>query len=169
MSSIRAIVSAFEDAFAALHERDFRKTYRFDEWSERELNPAFRMYLLGRFAKVVCEYRLPSGGRIDFVVGKIAVEFAVARSGYGAGSLGSGANRTELAKLAEYAGPSLLVLLDFNESACFNRDTFRSRYRERWAGIEVKSPVNVAAIGWCDGQVSSDCFQLRTNKQTVLV
>lgn len=83
--TVKGIVEAFEVLYDALFDGNFRKTYRFHEFSERELLPLVRMFLLGWFGSVAPELQskllgcLTGQGRIDFVLGNIAVEFAVRR------------------------------------------------------------------------------------------
>lgn len=81
-----------------------------------------RCYLLGWFA----DHLLPevkgalpgstSGhGYIDFVIGGVAVEFAVRKPTAARSNLSATVNSTEM-KLMKYDGKSLLVLFDFSDT-----------------------------------------------------
>ncbi|HCL7691785.1 TPA: hypothetical protein N2Y06_003455, partial [Escherichia coli] len=83
-TTITEITECFEYFFSSLYRREFVKTLRLNECSERELLPLVRCYLLGWFADNVSpevKSKLPgtvSGhGYIDFVIDDVAVEFAV--------------------------------------------------------------------------------------------
>ena len=74
-TTITEITECFEYFFSSLYRREFVKTLRLNECSERELLPLVRCYLLGWFADNVSpevKSKLPgtvSGhGYIDFVI-----------------------------------------------------------------------------------------------------
>ena len=79
-TTITEIMECFEYFFSSLYRREFVKTLRLNECSERELLPLVRCYLLGWFADNVSpevKSKLPgtvSGhGYIDFVIDDVAV------------------------------------------------------------------------------------------------
>lgn len=83
-TTITEITECFEYFFSSLYRREFVKTLRLNECSERGLLPLVRCYLLGWFADNVSpevKSKLPgtvSGhGYIYFVIDDVAVEFAV--------------------------------------------------------------------------------------------
>jgi hypothetical protein len=120
-TTIKSVVEAFELFFTALHQREFRKTIPMHEWSERELLPLIRTFLLGYFGESLipeAKSKLPGSlsghGRIDFIVGGVAVEVAVRRPSKSGAALSNTVNSTEAKKLMKYDGSAVLVLLDFS-------------------------------------------------------
>lgn len=150
-TAVRDVVEAFEVFYDGLYDRDFRKSYRFHEYSERELLPLARMFLLGWFGSVSPELRsklpgcLTRQGRIDFVIDGIAVEFAVRRPGERKTALSEVTNATEIKKLLQYDGRAVLILFDLSASLFEKEDL--ERYRE-WQslgrGNHRRSAFNVA-------------------------
>lgn len=138
MTTISSVVDAFRLFYDALHQREFRKTLPMNKYSERDLQPMVRTLLLGYFGHVSPEVqsRLPGGltgyGSIDFVVGDVAIEFAVRRPWEGRLPLSSVTNSTELRKLLLHKGKSLLVLYDFSKDPFSAEDL--NRYRE-WQSL----------------------------------
>jgi hypothetical protein len=149
--AVKDVVSAFVVFYDGLFDREFRKSYRFHEYSERELLPLVRMFLLGWFGSVAPELKsklpgcLTGQGRIDFVVGDIAVEFAVRRPSDRKTALSEVTNSTEIKKLLQFDGRAVLVLFDLSATP-FDRDDL-ARYRD-WPslgrGNHKRSAFNVA-------------------------
>lgn len=122
-----------------------------DRWSERQLLPLARTFLLGYFgprARPEFGTVLPSGltglGRVDFLVYNVAVELAVRRPWCPKSDLLPRTNHSEMIKLMKHDGRGLLVLLDFN------RDPLTSAELERYRklpslgqGNHRKSPFSV--------------------------
>lgn len=135
---VKEVIEAFELLFDGLHDRDFRKTLSLTKYRERDLNPLVRTFLLGYFGAVSPEVRsalpgsLTGEGSIDYVIGDVAVEFAVRRPHDARLNLSAVTNATEVKKLTKWRGKSLLVLFDFS------RDPFErvdlERYRE-WPSL----------------------------------
>ncbi|MBW8813619.1 MAG: hypothetical protein JF588_09355 [Caulobacterales bacterium] len=149
--TVRSIVGAFEVLYDALFDGDFRKTYRFHEFSERELLPFARMFLLGWFGSVAPELQsklagcLTGQGRIDFVVGGIAVEFAVRRPSDRKAALSEVTNSTEIKKLLQFDGRAVLVLFDLSASPFDEHDLARYRtWPSLGRGNHKRSAFNVA-------------------------
>jgi hypothetical protein len=149
--AVKDIVDAFEVLYDSLFDRDFRKSYRFHEYSERELLPLVRMFLLGWFGGVAPELQsklagcLTGQGRIDFLVDNIAVEFAVRRPRDRKAALSQVTNATEVKKLLQFDGRAVLVLFDLSASPYDHDDL--ARYRD-WPslgrGNHKRSAFNVA-------------------------
>nr|WED68824.1 hypothetical protein PJ912_00245 [Pectobacterium colocasium] len=85
-TTVIQVVESFEYLFSSLYRKDFVRTLRLNECSERELLPLVRCYLLGWFADQVTpevKSKLPGtvhgNGYIDFIIDDVAVEFAVRR------------------------------------------------------------------------------------------
>jgi hypothetical protein len=118
--SISQVRTAFQLLYDSIHNREFRKTLRLNYWSERELLPAVRTFLLGYFGHCYpeVEVRLAGSstgwGRVDFLIGDVAVEFAVRRPEDGKTPLSHRTSSTEIKKLMQYSGPALYVLYDFS-------------------------------------------------------
>lgn len=118
--TIAQVVDAFDLLYSNITNRDFRKTLELDRWSERELLPLVRAFLLGYFRVCAPEVkvRLPGGksghGYIDFKIGNVAVELAVRRPGDRNSPLSAAFNTTEIKKLMMHPGPSVLILYDFS-------------------------------------------------------
>jgi len=101
----------------------FAKTYGLEEWSENDLLPLVRFFLLGYFGKsriepehTVQQPLAPKGkGRVDFLLGKVAVEFAVRKYSDYSTKIKPHDNRFEIRKLLKYEGPAALVLFDFSD------------------------------------------------------
>ncbi|AGP46781.1 hypothetical protein SOD10_29210 [Serratia plymuthica] len=122
-TTITEITDCFEYFFSSLYRREFVKTLRLNECSERELLPLVRCYLLGWFADNVSpevKSKLPgtvSGhGYIDFVIDDVAVEFAVRKPTAARSNVSATVNSTEVKKLMKHDGKALLVLFDFSDT-----------------------------------------------------
>lgn len=119
--SVSEVVNSFSYLYSSLWRKEFTKTLRPGEYSERELLPLLRFYLLGRFGdKVSPEVRailpgaLRGSGRLDFMIGDVAVEFAVRRRNDRACSLRPEYQTTEVKKLLKYDGKGVLILFDLS-------------------------------------------------------
>jgi hypothetical protein len=149
--TVKQAVEAFEFLFDSLHQREFRKTLPLTKMRERDLQPLVRTFLLGYFWEVAPETRshlpgsLTGEGSIDYVVGDLAIEFAVRRPTDPKSKLSSVTNATEIKKLMKHDGLALIVLFDFSKTPF--TDKAIERYRE-WPslgrGNHRKSPFNVA-------------------------
>nr|WP_237402054.1 hypothetical protein [Serratia plymuthica] len=122
-TTITEITDCFEYFFSSLYRREFVKTLRLNECSERELLPLVRCYLLGWFADNISpevKSKLPgtvSGhGYIDFVIDDVAVEFAVRKPTAARSNVSATVNSTEVKKLMKHDGKALLVLFDFSDT-----------------------------------------------------
>lgn len=151
MTRVKDIIAAFELLYDSLYDRDFRKSYCFHEYSERELLPLVRMFLLGWFGSVSPELgsRLPGCltgvGRIDFVVDGIAIEFAVRRPDERKAALSEVTNATEIKKLLKYDGRSVLILFDLSPSPFERKDLNRYRdWQSLGKGNHKRNTFNVA-------------------------
>lgn len=155
--TVTGVTDAFELLFDALLNRSFSKTLRLHEWSEQELLPLVRTFLLGYFgesiipeAQAVLPGSLSGYGRLDFLIGNVAVEFAVRRPNARASSLSSYVNSGEVKKLMKHDGLAVLVLFDFSGSP-YQEDAIE-RFRE-WPslgkGNHKKSAFNVAYYYIC--------------------
>lgn len=151
-ATIKEIVEAFELFYEALWDRDFRKSVKFTDYTERELLPLVRAFLLGYFGRGVSPEvtselpsRISGWGRIDFVVDGVAVEFAVRNEGKNRQSLSDVTNADEIKKLMKWEGKALLILFDFANDSLGEQDI--ERYRD-WPslgqGNHKKSAFNVA-------------------------
>lgn len=137
--TINKVVDAFWLFYESIHDKEFRKTKNFHQMGERELAPLVRTFLLGAFGyQVTPEFRshlpgnLTGQGSIDFIVGDVAVEFAVRRYDKGGSSLSNVTNATEIKKLMKFEGLSLLVLFDMSDRPYEASDI--DRYRE-WVSL----------------------------------
>ncbi|GCE80637.1 hypothetical protein [Komagataeibacter oboediens] len=149
--SIKAVREAFGLLYQSIHDSDFRKTLDLNHWNEKELLPLVRTFLLGYFGHCYPEVcvRLPTcgtkQGRVDFMIGNIAVEFAVRRPHDHKAPLSARVNRDEMIKLMLYDGPALLVLFDFSRYPFSAEDIERFRdYPSLGRGNFRRSPFNVA-------------------------
>ncbi len=122
-TTITEITDCFEYFFSSLYRREFVKTLRLNECSERELLPLVRCYLLGWFADNVSpevKSKLPGSvsghGYIDFVIDDVAVEFAVRKPTAARSNVYATVNSTEVKKLMKRDGNALLVLFDFSDT-----------------------------------------------------
>ena len=150
--TITQVVDAFQLFYESIHDKEFRKTKNFHQMGERELAPLVRTFLLGAFGyRVTPEFRshlpgsLTGRGSIDFIVGDVAVEFAVRRYDKGSSSLSTVTNSTEIKKLMKFDGLSLLVLFDMSSEPYEPADI--ERYRD-WVslgkGNHKRYPFSVA-------------------------
>lgn len=149
--TVNEVREAFQLLYCNILDRKFRKTLDLHHWSEKEMLPLVRTFLLGWFGRCVPEVtvRLPSApsgyGRIDFLLGDVAVEFAVRRPLDHKGPLSSKVNTTEMIKLMMYEGKGLLVLFDFSANPFEAEDIERFReYPSLGKGNHRRSPFNVA-------------------------
>jgi len=150
--TIKQVVEAFDLLFTAMHRKDFCKTLRLTDFTERELQPLVRTFLLGYFgeslvpeAKALLPGSYSGVGRIDYMVGNVAVELAVRNKGKAKSNISSSVNTTEVKKLMKHDGLALLVLLDFSDSPATEEqiDRFRN-WPSLGKGNHKKGPFNVA-------------------------
>ncbi|CAI1908056.1 Uncharacterised protein [Serratia quinivorans] len=150
-TTITEITDCFEYFFSSLYRREFVKTLRLNECSERELLPLVRCYLLGWFADNVSpevKSKLPgtvSGhGYIDFVIDDVAVEFAVRKPTAARSNVSATVNSTEVKKLMKHDGKALLVLFDFSDTPYSEKqiESFRN-WPSLGRGNHRKSAFNV--------------------------
>lgn len=120
MPSIEKVTESLTDAWSIVRDPEFAKTFDFASVGERRLLPLVGMFLAGRFPyKVSREHAaaLPGfglgRGRIDYMVGGVAVELAVRRWGDAPSKLFPTQNTTEVRKLLKYDGLAVLALFDF--------------------------------------------------------
>ncbi|HYW15928.1 MAG TPA: hypothetical protein VE891_07215 [Allosphingosinicella sp.] len=159
MSSVTAIIDAFDLFFTSLRRAEFRKSFVFTEWSEQELLPLVRTFLLGYFGpKANPEHwtTLPGAvtgwGRFDFMINNIAVEFAVRRPWCPKGDVLPSVNAGEVKKLLKHDGRGVLILFDFSAKP-LQRDELE-RYRNLPSlgrGPHFKSPFSVAYFSMKEG------------------
>lgn len=115
MPTVKEIQEAVDLFYKWAHDKDFCKTAKLNKMGERALLPLLKTFFLGRFGKVDPEYGV-DGGRIDFVVGRTAVEVVVRKPKSPKAVLSKAANFSELKKLLKYRrGTAVLVLLDFSK------------------------------------------------------
>jgi hypothetical protein len=150
--TVLEIVEAFDLLFASMHKKDFCKTLRLKEFTEQELHPLVRTFLLGYFgeslvpeAKTALPGSLTGLGRVDYLIDNVAVELAVRNKGKPKANISSSVNTSEVKKLMKHDGLSLLVLFDFSDIPASDADI--SKFRE-WPslgkGSHKKSAFNVA-------------------------
>lgn len=150
---IGTVVEAFDLLYASLLNKSFSKSLKLHEWGGgRDLLPLVRTYLLGYFGKsLVPEARatlpgsISGNGRLDFIVGGVAVEFAVRKPTAAKSNLSASVNSSEVKKLMKYDGHALLVLFDFSKSPYTSEqiESFRD-WPSLGKGNHQKSPFNVA-------------------------
>jgi hypothetical protein len=152
MATVEEVVDAFEYLYTNLLDPEYARSTKYGFYKEQELLPLTRAFLLGYFAdQMQAEHwsTLPGCptkyGRIDFVVGGVAVELAVRKRGTGKRHLMPTVNVTEVKKLLCWKGKAVLILFDFDDDHLGVEDI--KEYRElpslgkgRWK----KSPFNVA-------------------------
>jgi hypothetical protein len=136
---VKTVVKAFNLLYSNLLSRDFGKSLRFHHKGESDLLPLVRTFLLGYFEEdLIPEAKSklpgsPSGnGRIDFIVGDVAVEFAVRKPKQSKTNLSHVTNSSEVKKLMKHDGKALLVLFDFSKKPFSEYDI--ERYRE-WPSL----------------------------------
>lgn len=152
MVTVQEVVDAFEYFYANLLDQEYARSTHYAFYNEQELLPLTRAFLLGYFAdEMRAEHwsTLPGCptkyGRIDFVVGGVAVELAVRHRGGAKASLLPQVNATEVKKLLCWSGKAVLILLDFDSNHLDVEDI--KKYRELPSlgkGNWKKSPFNVA-------------------------
>jgi hypothetical protein len=149
--TVKELNKAFETFYFALNNPKFTKSLKLNQWNERKLLPLVRTFLLGWFGDVVPEdiASLPGGltgkGRIDFVVGNVAVELAVRKLGGERSYLSRSVNSNEAKKLMKHNGLALLVLLDFTNDPLDNDalEKFRD-WPSLGQGNHTKSSFNLS-------------------------
>ena len=129
MPSVDSIATAFAHLYSGLQQRRLTKAKKMSGWNEQKLLPLVRFYLFGRFGTILQpEFQISTcstqktKGRLDFLIGKVAVEFAVRNDGKGRGNVSSRMNRPEVRKLSYYPGKSVLVLFDFSTQPYSRRE-----------------------------------------------
>lgn len=121
---IATTIKQVKEAFYLLYETvlvpQFTKSYGFTWWSERDVLPLIRFFLLGYFGSLEPEaaskhpLSQTGYGKVDFLINRIAVEFAVRTPEEGSTKISASSNRDELIKLMKHIGPAVLVLFDFS-------------------------------------------------------
>jgi len=149
--TILEVDEAFQLLFESFIKKKFSKSLYLDYWGEKDLLPLVRTYLLGYFGQSIvpeAESELPgtlSGyGRIDFLIKKTAIEFAVRTPECGKSKITKNTNETEIKKLMKHDGPSVLVLFDFSEYPLSQEEI--NKYRtlpSLGRGNHFKSPFNL--------------------------
>lgn len=149
--TILEIEEAFELLFESFINKDFSKSLYLDHWGEKDLLPLIRTFLLGYFGESLipeAESELPGSlsgyGRIDFLLGNTAIEFAVRTPECHKSKLKCNINQTEVKKLLKHDGPSVLVLFDFSDCPLSKNEL--QQYRETPSlgkGNYYKSPFNI--------------------------
>lgn len=121
--SVSKVVNSFSYLYASLWRKEFTKTLRPSEYSEREFLPLLRYNLLGQFGdKVSPEIQgilqgaLRGSGRLDFLISDLVVEFAVRRRYDRACTLRPEYQVTEVKKLLKYDEKGVLILFDLSYS-----------------------------------------------------
>lgn len=120
--TINQVKEAFLFLYQQILEQGFTKASYFPWWSERELLPLIRFYLLGYFGVLEPEAdiefltNVTGRGRVDFLIENVAVEFATRTPDDSPSKIDTNTNQSELIKLMRYGGPSALVLFDFSET-----------------------------------------------------
>ncbi len=151
-TTVKKIVDAFELFFDSIHSKDFSKTLKLHEYTERELLPLVRTFLLGYFgeslvpeAKAVLPGSLSGNGRVDFLIDGVAVELAVRARDAAKSTVSATVNSSEVRKLMKHDGQAVLVLLDFSKSPHSEEsiESFRD-WPSLGKGNHKKSPFNVA-------------------------
>ena len=150
--TVKEVVDAFELLFSALHRKEFTKTLCLNEWGERELLPLVRTFLLGYFgeslvpeAKTKLPGTLTGKGYIDFLIGNVAVEFAVRKPSASKSNVSATVNSAEIKKLMKHDGLVVLVLFDFSSTPYTERQIERFRdWPSLGKGNHKKSAFNVA-------------------------
>lgn len=155
--TVSEVVAAFTLFFEAVNSKKFSKTLKLHECNERELLPLVRTFLLGYFgeslvpeAKVVLPGSLSGNGRIDFLIGNVAVELAVRSRNAAKSTVSATVNSSEVKKLMKHDGLAVLVLLDFSKTP-YSEEAIEA-FRE-WPslgkGNHKKTPFNVAYLFIC--------------------
>ncbi len=167
-TTVQQIVQAFEHLYESIYDREFRKTLPLHQYSERELAPLVRSFLLGWFGHVSPEKRcrlpgsLTGQGAIDFVVDGVAIELAVRRPGEGKAALSDVTNATEVRKLLKHDGLAVLILYDFSSRPFEQEDLARYRsWKSLGQGNHKMSAFNVAYFCRRKGRpATTDMFRL---------
>lgn len=150
--TLKEVVEAFDLLLASMHRKEFIKTLRLKDFTERELQPLIRTSLLGYFgeslvpeAKAVLPGAMSGTGRIDYMIGNVAVELAVRNKGKPKSTISSSVNTSEVKKLMKYDGLAILILFDFSENPATEEqiDRFR-KWPSLGKGNHKKWPFNVA-------------------------
>jgi len=150
MVTRKHIQDAFELLFQGILNPQFNKSLGLEYWGERALLPLVRTFLLGYFGdpEVEVPSKLPSSlsgkGRLDFLIGNVAVEFAVRIDGKYPRVIGLPGNYDELIKLTLHDGPAALVLFDFaktplekTELECFRQVLSLGRGNYKKSGYSI--------------------------------
>lgn len=150
--TVTDVVEAFDLLFSSIRSKTFSKTLKLHEYSEQELLPLVRTFLLGYFgeslipeAKAKLPGTLSGSGRFDFLIDNVAVELAVRRPDAAKSTVSATVNSSEVKKLMKHDGLAVLILFDFSKTP-YTAEQIES-FRE-WPslgkGNHTKSPFNVA-------------------------
>lgn len=152
-ATVGEVSEAFQLFYEGLRDPAFTKSLRLNEWTERDLLPLVRTFLLGWFGRGRIAPEVMSAlpgkqtrkGRLDFVVDGVAVELAVRCKGAARSNLSASVNSDEIKKLMKYDGLAVLILLDFTDDPL--SDVAIQKFRD-WpslgTGNHKKSPFNVS-------------------------
>lgn len=153
MASVREVSEAFHVFYEGLRDPNFTKSLRLNEWTERDLLPLVRTFLLGWFGRGRIAPEIMSTlpgkatgkGRLDFVIDDIAVELAVRCKGAARSNLSAAVNSDEIKKLMKYHGRAVLILLDFTDDPLDDKAIQKFRdWPSLGKGNHKKSPFNVS-------------------------
>ncbi len=150
--TVTEVVEAFELLFCSMRSPAFSKTLRLHEYTEQEMSPLVRTFLLGYFGESIvaeAKAKLPGSlsgkGRIDFIIENVAVELAVRPPSATKATLGQSVNSSEVKKLIAHRGLAVLVLFDFSKQPFTEEQIERFRdWPSLGKGNFRKTPFNVA-------------------------
>ncbi|MGA7578072.1 MAG: hypothetical protein ACLQUW_03310 [Desulfobaccales bacterium] len=123
MITISQIKKAFMLLYSGILDKNISKQMWFNHYKEKDLLPCIRLYLLGYFQNnfepeksTSHPYSYSGEGRFDFLIGDVAVEFAVRTPECSSRKLKLCDNTDEIAKLTKYPGDAVLILFDFSKN-----------------------------------------------------
>ena len=138
--SINQVNESFLLLQSQMRKYNFSRTMYFNWWSEKDILPHVRFYLLGYFGAIKSEVKTEligsptEEGYFDFVVDNIAIELAIRKPSTHATSITSNTNLTEITKLMrrkkyhDNLKYGVLVLLDFSGKCLKNKHFDDYRY-----------------------------------------
>ena len=164
------IIDAFELFYDSLWRREFRRSLRLQDASERYLLPLVRTFLLGYFGESIvpeAAASLPGGlsgfGRLDFLVETVAVEFVVRRPDRSSAVLMPNQNVTEAKKLLSHDGPAVLILFDLSNSPIGRAALNDYRELPSLGKGKRSSPFSVAYFAHAIGEDGPETQKIRLN------
>ncbi len=150
-TTIISVIEVFEFFYSSLLNSEFARSANFKHWEERDMLLLIRAYLLGYYGESFkSEFQTSNPisttgkGRFDFFIDDVAIEFAVRTPNASQSKLSAKTCKSEIGKLQQYEGKSVLILFDFSKNPFSSEEIESYREYARDEGDHIKFPFKLA-------------------------